>query len=60
MSLSYNRQHLYQEWEKMIEAIGWISPTTRDSVLAIDHFDDTYHNGKARIDAALRLRFHLP
>lgn len=42
-----------------IEAIGWISPTTRDSVLLIDHFDDTYSNGKARIDADLRQRFNL-
>lgn len=42
-----------------IEAIGWISPTTRDSVLLIDHFDDSYHNGKARIEADLRQRFDL-
>lgn len=54
------RPDLYQEWEGMIDAIGWISPTTRDSVLAIDHFDDTFHSGKARIEAALRQRFNLP
>jgi hypothetical protein len=45
--------------DEAVEAIGWISPTTRDGVLAIDHFDDTYHNGKARIEAALRQRFNL-
>ncbi len=43
----------------MIEAIGWISPTTRDSILLIDHFDDTFRYGKARIEADLRLRFKL-
>ena len=43
-----------------IEAIGWISPTTRDSVLTIDHFDDTFRHGKARIEAALQSRFEIP
>lgn len=40
-----------------IAAIGWISPTTRDSILILDHFDDTYHNRRARIEAELRRRF---
>lgn len=53
------RQNLFQEWEGMMESIGWISPTTRDSVLAIDHFDDSFHNCKARSEAALRQRFNL-
>lgn len=42
-----------------IEAIGWISPTTRDSILLIDHFDDTFRHGKARLEADLRQRFNL-
>lgn len=49
-----------QMHNEAIEAIGWISPTTRDSVLTIDHFDDTSHKGKARIESALQHRFHLP
>jgi len=53
------RQNLYQEWEGIIEAIGWISPVTRDGTLLIDHFDDTFRNGKARIEADLRQRFDL-
>lgn len=53
------RHDLYQEWEGMIEAIGWISPTTRDSMLLIDHFDDTFRNGKARVEASLRERFSV-
>lgn len=43
-----------------LEAIGWISPTTRDSVLTIDHFDDTFYDGKARIETALQRRFGTP
>lgn len=53
------RPNLLQEHADIIEVIGWISPITRDSVLLIDHFDDTYSNGKARIDADLRQRFTI-
>lgn len=42
-----------------IEAIGWISPATRDSILLIDRFDDTFRHGKARIEAGPRHRFDL-
>lgn len=54
------RHDLYKEWDGMIEAIGWINPTIRDSVLVIDRFDATFRHGKARIEAALRQRFNLP
>lgn len=53
------RPNLSQEWEGIIEAIGWISPTTRDSILLIDHFEDTYHNGKARVEADICQRFGI-
>lgn len=53
------RPRLQQEWEEMIEAIGWINPTIRDSVLILDHFDDTYRNGKDRIEMELHQRFGL-
>ena len=53
------RPQLSQEWAEIIEAIGWVNPTVRDSILILDHFTDTYTNGKARIDADLRQRFGL-
>lgn len=43
----------------MIEAIGWINPAVRDSILILDHFDDTYNNGRARIETELHQRFGL-
>lgn len=53
------RTNLYQQWEEMIDAIGWIRLGVRESALVLDHFDDTYRNGKARIEGELRLRFNL-
>lgn len=55
----WHRPRLYQEWEEMIEAIGWISPTTRDSILLLDHFTDTYRNGRLRIETELQARFGI-
>lgn len=55
----WSRHNLLQEWQHTIEAIGWISPVTRESVLLIDHFDDTFLNGQSRIETALRQRFTI-
>lgn len=49
----WNRDDLPLQHEQMLEAIGWISPTVRDSLQAIDHFSDTFTNGHAAIVAAL-------
>lgn len=50
------RPRLHDEWKEMIEAIGWISPVMRDSVLILDHFEDTLASGRARIETHLRMR----
>lgn len=55
----WHRPGLHDEWIGMVEAIGWISPDTRDSILLIDHFDATFRQGQARIEAALRQRFNI-
>lgn len=51
-----NVEDLYRD---ALEAIGWISPVLRDSVRLLDHFDDTYQNGRQHIEAELRQHFAL-
>ncbi len=51
--------HVADLHNEVIETIGWISPTMRESVRILDHFDDTYHTSKARIEAELRRKFGL-
>lgn len=55
----WHRPNLLREHQAVIEAIGWISPTTKESIMLIDHFDDTYHNGRANIEENLHLRFNF-
>jgi len=55
----WNRPNLLGEWRDTIEATGWISPVTRDSVLLIDHFSDTFHHGQSRIERVLSQRFAI-
>ncbi len=52
----HNVEDMYAD---VLEAIGWISPAVRDSVMLLDHFDDTRYSGKAHIEKALRERFDL-
>ena len=50
----WHRPRLLAEYREIIEAIGWISPTMRDTVALVDRFDDVYARGRQQIEVLLR------
>ena len=50
----WSRADLRHDHREMLEAIGWISPTLRDSIGLFDRFDDVHERGWAQIEAAVR------
>lgn len=44
---------------QVLETLAWINHDAVALVASLDHFKDTYHYGKARIEADLRLRFGI-
>lgn len=55
----WHRPTLRQDHAGMIRAIGWISPTVRESVALIDHFPDTFLHGWGRINTGLQHHFGI-
>lgn len=52
----WRRPRLLEEWRDMIECVGWFSPTAKEGILLLDHFEDTYLHGRGRIEGKLRQR----
>lgn len=44
---------------QLLETIAWIDVDAATLVACLDHFDDTFKNGKARIEGELRQRFSM-
>lgn len=44
---------------QLLETIAWLDADAANLVICLDHFDDTFHNGKARIETQLRQRFNI-
>lgn len=51
---------LARMYADIVEAIGWVSPTLRDSVNAFDRFPDTLQNGQVTIAAQIKQHLNIP
>lgn len=49
----WDRQNLDQQHNNVLDTIGWMSPTFRDTIERHDRFPDVYLNGRLRIHADL-------
>lgn len=55
----WDRPNLLQEHADIHEAIGWISPTLQQAILAVDNFPEVA-NGRAQVEADLKRQLGIP
>lgn len=53
----FDRPHLAQHHNDIIEAIAWISPEVSKAIQRFDRFPEVFGHGKARIDHEMRSMF---
>lgn len=56
----WNQTVLVDNHKQIYEAIGWISPTKRDSVQLFDRFPDVHQNGKPQIEQQIKTYLGIP
>ena len=55
----YDRPNLVQDHQDIHEAIGWISPTLQQAILAVDRFPQIA-TGRAQVEADLKRQLGIP
>ena len=56
---NYQRHLLPDLYQRILDGIGWISPTISNTLQISDRFDVVYQNGRTRIEAEVSDRFSL-
>jgi hypothetical protein len=56
----YDNPDLFQKHTDIIDAIGWVSPTTQSSVRYFDRFPIVYSGSTAEIERRLKLHLGIP